>query len=84
MTQKIKFPPLVALERMPQAALWHSVLDVFLNASSTEVSYEASVLITNLLMLHLDHVPRLTGAQVHELWQKNSEFEQRPKREENG
>lgn len=84
MTQKIKHPPLVALERMPQAALWHSVLDLFLNASSTEVLYEASVLITNLLMLQRDDVPRLTGAQVHEMWQKNSKFEQSSKEEENG
>lgn len=84
MQGSIKAPPLVALQRMPQSSLWHSVLDLLLTASSPDVAYQASVLLTNLIMRPPGHVLQLTAEQVDELWQMNVRFVPKLNEEENG
>ena len=84
MQGSIKAPPLVALQRMPQSSLWHSVLDLLLTASSPDVAYQASVLLTNLIMRPPGHVLQLTAEQVDELWQMNVRFVPKLNKEENG
>lgn len=84
MQGSIKAPPLVALQRMPQSSLWHSVLDLLLTASSPDVAYQASVLLTDLIMRPPGHVLQLTAEQVDELWQMNVRFVPKLNEEENG
>jgi hypothetical protein len=84
MQGSIKAPPLVALQRMPQSALWHSVLDLLLTASSPDVAYQASVLLTDLIMRPPGHVLQLTAEQVDELWQMNVRLVPKSNEEENG
>ena len=67
--RKVVPPPLVALERMPQSALWHSLLDLLLVANS-DVAYEVGCLLTDLIVFQPESRPQLAGAQVHDLWQR--------------
>lgn len=81
--RKVTPPPLVALQRMPQSALWHSLLDLLFVAHS-DVAYEVGVLLTDLIVWQPASRPELTGDQVHALWQRHVQSMEEAAREGNG
>lgn len=68
--KKVAPPPLVALQQMPQSALWHCLLDLLFVAHS-DVAYEVGRLLTDLIVFQPDSLPQLSGAQVYDLWQRH-------------